>query len=95
MPSNVVNHVVYDAWNCFNRDTWVGAWIKRWVHWDGRGAVLRKCSAPWRYRPFLRCTVECRYVVCIAGTVACFVNISSTCLPTASLDFVALDKPFD
>lgn len=95
MPVHGLNHVAYDAGHGFNREIRVGTWIKRWKHLGGRDAVLREHSAPWLDMPFLRCRVELCYVVCIPETVACYVNVTSNSLPTASLGFVELDKLFD
>lgn len=45
--------------------------------------------------PFMRCTEEYVYIVCAAEIVAQYVDASSINFPAISLEFVALNRPFD
>lgn len=76
-------------------DTRVGTRIKRWMHLGGYGAVLRKDNAPWVGMPSLRCTKRYSCIVCAVKILAWFVHIFAIDMPTASLNFVAFDKPFN
>lgn len=95
MPAPGDSGTVHDARHGANCDTRVGAWIKLWVYWDGCGAVLPHDNAPGLNMPFLRCTDEHDYIVCVAEIVAQNVGVSSGNLPDVSLNRVALTKRFD
>lgn len=66
MPDRGGSHVFYHAWHGVNRNTQLGKWINRWVHWGGRVVVLWYRNAPWLNIPFLCLIEDHGNVVCIA-----------------------------
>lgn len=56
---------------------------------------MRQDEGSWLGILFLRCTEEHRYIACVTVIAARYVEVSSSNLTAASLDFAAFDKPFD
>lgn len=77
MPAHGDSRYVYNARNFTNCDVRVGARIKWWVHWDGRGPDVQQDNAIWMFMPFLCCTKDCGYDDPVAETVAQYVDASS------------------
>lgn len=56
----------YDNLYGFNRLSAVGGWVKRWIHWGSRDAVLRCDKPTYVNMRFIRNTEEEVYVRCLA-----------------------------
>lgn len=89
------SRTVYDLQYGANQHTCVGAWIKRWAHCSGRGAILRRDNAPWLDIQFLLCIEKHGFIVRDTQIVVQYVNVSSGELQAVTLDFVAFHKRFD
>lgn len=72
MPSNGDRRSMYDTRADRYRLTAAGTWIKRWVHWGGRGAVLRAEQSSLKTTldmPFLRCHEELGYTTLLSAII--------------------------
>lgn len=87
MPSNGDAETVYNARNGLYGDTALGAWVRRWTHWDGHGAVLRANDTRYVDMLFVRFG-EHGYASQMTAIISQYYSLSDEDLPSAGLKYI-------
>lgn len=73
----------------------VGAWVKRWMHWGGQGAVARCDKAAYVYILFIRCTEEQLFASNVVSIVGGSLTVTDDAPVTYDLDYVAFTRHYN
>lgn len=95
MPAREYRRTIHVARHGVRHHTPVGTWIKWWVYWCGRDAVLWSDNALWLDMSFMRCKEKRRTIGRVAETVSQYVDIFSSSLPAACVDLMVFDRDWD
>lgn len=86
---------VYDTYNGADRLSANSGWVKRWMHWSGRGIVLRLEVATHVDMPFIQCIEEKVYASHLAQVVHKSSRLANSAPVTHSLEYVIFPCTYD
>lgn len=86
---------IYNARDGINRDTALDSLVRRWMHWGGRSAILRRDEAVYIDVPFKLCVEEYGYNERLYFIISQRYTLPSDESPVCGISYVSYPQHFE